>query len=221
MTRQTELLERKITAAFSNPNAGSEELVALIDDVDRAARYQESVVDQVSARSIEDLSVDIETANTMVVSARLQRDRFLAAIPRLRDKAKAAASREIEERWAARAARLQAKIGPLAAEFRDTYSPAVETLLSLFVRIRELEAEVAQCNAQAPPGQHVLGVELTARGMTSFSTKESSVILGTVLLDPSDSHQLWPPVSVPLSVIAAAAQPVLAGPSGDWRTDLV
>ena len=213
-------IEQRLAAALANDAVSLETVPELIVEAEHAALQAEATADQVRGRSLEDLTCDVEEPSKIVAAAELRRDRLRIALPKLRAKLATALAREIEERWLARAARLQTKIDALATEFRDTYPPAVQTLLDLFIRCRELEAEVSMHNSQAPAGgHHLLGPELTARCMLAFSTKEPSVIMGTVLLDPHDSKQIWPPVTIPLSVIAAAAQPVLPGHSGDWRAE--
>jgi hypothetical protein len=213
-------IEQRLAAALTNDAVSLETVAELIVEAEHAALQAEATADQVRGRSLEDLTCDVEEPSKIVAAAELRRDRLRIALPKLRAKLATALAREIEERWLARAARLQTKIDALATEFRDTYPPAVQTLLDLFIRCRELEAEVSMHNSQAPAGgHHLLGPELTARCMLAFSTKEPSVIMGTVLLDPHDSKQIWPPVTIPLSVIAAAAQPVLPGHSCDWRAE--
>jgi hypothetical protein len=148
--------------------------------------------------------------------AELTRDRYRAALPRLRDRLAHRLADEREQRWAALSVRLQADIDNLAEEFRVIYPVAVENLLSLFTRVRQLESSINQHNAQSPPGSTpLLGVELRARGLESFSTASPSVLDATVLLDPHDGTQLWPPKQLPH--VALSPVPIIEGPGADWH----
>jgi hypothetical protein len=213
-------LEKRIAAAISNGNAGSAELSELVSEVELAQITATAIAEREREKAVDILSSsDIEAAHKAVVAAELARDRLKAILPRLKDKLAISLVDETKARHAAHGVRLQTKIEEVATQFRDTYSPAVKTILELFVEIRELEAEVSMHSAQAPPGaQHLRGPELTARGMASFSTTEPSVLVDTVLVDPSNSAKLWPPKAPPISTLVSL--PIIPGPGPDWRAGL-
>ena len=129
MTKQP--IEQKLAAALSNDSIGSEQLAELISESESSLLGAEATIDQVGERIVNDFNIDIDAANAMVAAAGVRRDRLHVALPKLRERLATATANEIRDRWLARAQRLQAKIDPLATEFRDTYSPAVETLLCL------------------------------------------------------------------------------------------
>jgi hypothetical protein len=74
-----------------------------------------------------------------------------------------------------------------------------------------------------PTGEHrrLLGVELTARQLESFSSCEPSIIEAAKLPDWTHSGRLaWPPPTIPLSVVVAASMTPPPDPcfSADWAS---
>jgi hypothetical protein len=96
----------------------------------------------------------------------------------------------------------------LANEFAEVYQSLTVQFCDLFRRTEALDQECDRINSEAPKGEsrRLLGVELTARNLKSFSRSEPSVVDGVKL--PSWSHSdrmIWPPPQIPLSVRVATS----------------
>jgi hypothetical protein len=84
----------------------------------------------------------------------------------------------------------------------------VAQLCDLFQRAETVDQECLRINSAASTGEHrrLLGVELTARGLESFSFYNPS--LTEIVKLPNWKHSdrmIWPPAKIPLSVLVATS----------------
>jgi hypothetical protein len=89
-------------------------------------------------------------------------------------------------------------------------------LIELFREAKAVDQECERINSEPPKDQkqRLLGVELTARKLKSFSRSEPPVVDAVKLPDWSQSDRMiWPPPKLPLSVLVAASMM----PSSDLR----
>jgi hypothetical protein len=85
----------------------------------------------------------------------------------------------------------------LARKYAE-YPKLVARLIDLFESAKAVDEEVSRINGSAPPGEHrrLLGVELTARSLESFSTADPAVAKGVQLPDwVQSARTVWPPAA--------------------------
>ena len=97
----------------------------------------------------------------------------------------------------------------------------MDRFCDLFCRAKEVDQECARINSEAAAGEHryLLGVELTARGLESFSFFNPALTEAVKLPEWTDSGRLaWPPPKIPLGALVAAAMtpPHDLRYTGDW-----
>jgi hypothetical protein len=78
----------------------------------------------------------------------------------------------------------EAKRDELARQYAE-YPKLVARLVDLFESAKAVDEKVSRINGSAPPGEHrrLLGVELTARGLQSFSTADPPIAKAVQLPD--------------------------------------
>jgi hypothetical protein len=215
-------LERRITAALDNGHAGSAELAEFITEVEVAAEAAAQTAEQERAKSLDiTASFDVSKALEAVGTAELRRDRLNNILVRLRSWLEETMARESRERWLERFQRVE-KLRNEAAERFAKVPELIEELLTLFEAAAATDRECSRVNAACPSGERrwLKSVELTARGLTDFSTHQPSLLQVTQLFGWDNSGQkLWPP-QTPFDQSALAA--VLPAPvldprySADW-----
>ena len=92
----------------------------------------------------------------------------------------------------------------------------VARLVDPFESAKAVDEEVSRINRSGPPGEHrrLLGVELTARGLESFSTTDPPIAKGVQLPDWAHSARtVWPPPRPfdPSLLRAGVVRPPLVG----------
>jgi hypothetical protein len=118
---------------------------------------------------------------------------------------------EYHQRWFADFERVEARRDAAAAKFAEAYPRLLAELVALFREGDDIDVDCARVNGGAPVNEprRLLSVELTARGLTDFTTKPS--ITATVRLPDWDSGQIiWPvqrPNDLALSVAASMMPP--------------
>jgi hypothetical protein len=190
-------LEQQIAAALrADASLSSADLETLIGEVEVAAAAAAQTAVQERERALDPLSsIDSAAAHAAVVAAELRRDRFNAALPRLRQQLDAAQQREATERWEARYQCLQPKLADAAAKFAR-YPDLAAQLSELMTLAVQVDEEVSALNGSAPPDERrrLKGVELTARALDSFSVSQPSIAQGLRLPVWQHSEQMaWPP----------------------------
>jgi hypothetical protein len=124
-------------------------------------------------------------------AAEFASDRLRTLLPRLQETQAAVYS----ARWESEYERVQAERDKFARKYTD-YPKLVAQLVDLFGSAKSVDEEVSRINGSAPPGEHrrLLRVELTARGLESFSTTDPPIAKGVQLLDWAHSARMaWPP----------------------------
>jgi hypothetical protein len=146
---------------------------------------------------------DPAETNERIAAAKLSADRLNAALPKLRGKLEAAISAEAKDRWWSRYKSTKAKLEAKVEQF-NTYAQHAQAIASL-LDTKELDKEISDLNGSAPAGidRRLRSVELTARGLGSFSRDQPS-LASTVVLPRWDAsaRNLWP--QRPSTSLAAA-----------------
>jgi hypothetical protein len=100
----------------------------------------------------------------------------------------------------------------------DHYAKLVDEIVAIFREAEAADKEVDVVNAAAPSGEarRLLGAELTARGLDSFSTRHPSIVKEATLPDFNDGAiKAWPP-KPPFNAAMFAPQPFSPHFSAYW-----
>lgn len=164
-------LEDRIAAAFSS-GTQSEDVAALIREVDAAALTISEVADRAKERALDPTlsAADVAAARNAMEDAAFRRDRIKMALARLGDRLKGLQDQEEEQRRWAAYEKASAERNQLAAQLKELY-PSFESRLSeLLARIEENDREITRINTQAKPegAPGLAGAELVARGLTAY-----------------------------------------------------
>jgi len=142
-------------------------------------------------------------------------NRLQTMLPRLEAKLVEVEAQEYLARWKADRDHVE-KLRDAAAQRFTKYPELVAKLVDLFREAEQVDKDVSRVNAAAPAGphRHLKGVELTARGLESFSTSDRPITKLAVLPDYDHSAQTaWPIREV---VDWASIAPVQYHPGADW-----
>ncbi len=217
----TAKLEKKIASAIGNGNIGSADLMELIDEVATAADQAEQLAVAEKAKALDLIaSPDAGKAHDAVVAAELTRDRLKTILPKLRERLTDALAAEQHARWVADYQRIEAARDAAANNF-SKYPELIAQLVDILREAEAVDKEVSRINIAAPEGEHrrLLGVELTARGLTAHSRTQPEIAKNISLPEWACSDRMaWPPQRP--SIAAAYAASIAPGfdprYSADW-----
>jgi len=161
------------------------------------------------------ISPDLRVAQERMQEASLIRDRLRASLPKLQERLVEVLNAEDIERWTASYKRAKVKRDATAQRFLRYRELAIE-MAAILQEAAAVAEEVTAVNIASPPGGgHLLGPELVARGLQSFSRDAPSIIEKTAL--PSwepGGKPLWPP---PRQFDPSKFAPVLYDPRFSWE----
>jgi hypothetical protein len=201
------VLEERITSALANPSVTSAELRGLIPETQAALTAAEATAQSEREKALNPVtSPDSAEAGQVVWTAEFRRDRLWSFLSHLRQRLVEVDASERAALWQADYEAVREKRDELADEFAELYPGLAAQLCDLFRRTEALDQECDRINSEAPKGEsrRLLGAELTARNLKSFSRSDPSVIDLVKLPDWSQcDRMIWPPPKIPLSVIIA------------------
>jgi hypothetical protein len=154
------------------------------------------------------VSPDAAKATQSIWAAEFSRDRLRAFFSRLWERLDEIETAEKAARWDADHGAIEAKRDALASEFAEMYPKVTAQLCDLFSRARAVDQECSRLNSEALSGEHrrLLGVELRARDLGSFTRSNPSLMDAVKLPDWANSDRMvWPPPQAPLAAILAAS----------------
>ncbi len=215
----TSALELNISAMLDDGTLASSASVALmIEQVEKAIVAAEKTAAEEQAKALDlTLSPDPNKARAARDEAVFQRDRLVAALPRLRELLANVYSLEEAAQWGAEYWRVKALVDAEAKKFAECRD-LMTLLAERFASARAVDEQVHRVNASRPArvsGMHLDEVEVTAREL-QISTHAPSVIERTVLQtwEPG-GRSLWPPArTIDPSVFAAPMHDPRLG--ADW-----
>jgi hypothetical protein len=217
MSNTPAVLEERITSALANARVASMELRELIPETEAALAAAEATAQAEREKALDPVeSPDSAKAEQLVWTAEFRRERLRSSLTHLQQRLGEVEAAERQQNWQEDYEAVKAKRDGLAKEFAEFYPSLTAQLLDLFRRAAAVDQECSRVNSEAASGEprRVLGVELTARKLESFSIADPSVIDVVKLPDWSHSDRLvWPPPKIPLSVLVAASIPRF---SSDW-----
>lgn len=219
----TASLEKKLIAALSN-DVESSTVAALLEEANAAIAETEAKVNRVAMDPIS--CPDPNKARGMLEAADLDLKRLRSLLPKLEERFIQLQNDEEMAHWSAAYAATKIK--------RDNASERLKRIQILFAEIinlfQEAEAvdrEVSVVNGSAPPGEfrRLHGVELTARGLQSFSREQPPLASNLRLPDYNRSDRLaFPSPTIPAAVLIAAPPtythwtPTVSAPSTSMPT---
>ena len=216
----TTSLEKKIAAALADKDIGSSALASLIAETETAiaAAYEAAEVERERALDPA-LCPDANEARRAIEAAEFARDRLRTLLPRLQE----VQAVEYAARWASEYERLEAKRDELARQYAE-YPKLVARLVDLFESAKAVDEKVSRINGSAPPGEHrrLLGVELTARGLQSFSTADPPIAKAVQLPDWDESTKFaWPSPTPSLAIRVVTDMAGMLPPHGgaNWHQE--
>ena len=202
-------LEQRISTALADPQVTSTDLMELIDETELAVAAAEETARAEYEKALDPIaSPDAAKAKQSIWAAEFSRDRLRAFLSRLCRRLDEIETAEKAARWDADYAAIEPKLDALANEFAEVYPKLAGQLCDLFSRARAVDQECSRLNSEALSGEHrrLLGVELTARNLGSFTRSNPSLINAVKLPDWANSDRMvWPPPQAPLAALLAAS----------------
>ncbi len=214
-------LEQRCGAALTS-EISSTDLAALLDELESAIGQAYADAEAQRQTALDPvLSPNAEQARATMDSAAFLLTRLEALHPRLEQRWRDVKAAEHATNWEPKFQEVQAKRDVLAAELREVYPEVTHRLADLFHRIEAADKEVSRINGSAPSGDHrrLLGVELTGRGLDSFTTANPSIAKTAQIPDWAHSDRLaWPPPQPSLAEFYAMSTMPQHDPrySADW-----
>ena len=150
-------LQQRIAGALGADDVASDAIVALIVEVEDAARRADAAAAKARADAL-DPAVVVDTAKVgaKVAAAELTRDRLNAALPKLREANRRAWERENEAVWRADFELLEGELDVLAAELAEVYPDCVRRLVDILGKVPGLNARIAHLNKASRTDSRVL-----------------------------------------------------------------
>jgi hypothetical protein len=190
-------LEQRIVLALTEQIKTAAAVADLIVEVEGAILAADKAAKSEREKALDPIaSPDAAQAREAMESAEFARDRLRTVLPRLQDRLATRLSTEYSQQWRASYDALKPRRDALAAEFRELYPEVEAKFVDLFKRIAINDAQINALHQDRPAGValHLLGAELTARNLPSFSTTNPSIIKELKL--PNFKHSAtaaWPP----------------------------
>jgi hypothetical protein len=190
---------------------------ALIEEIEAAATAADTDAEQARMRVFDRTVIDahkthvaLETAPSDVIvdRPRCSRERNVCRRCR-RQSTPRGGSSEYKQ--------VEVKCDELARTYAE-YPKLVAQLVDLFGNAKAADKEILRINGSAPPADYrrLLAVELTARGLRSFSTADPPIAKGVQLPDWAHSVRMaWPPLRL-FDPASFAPMPVDRRLSAEW-----
>ena len=170
--------------------------------------------------------VDASKSAATIATLELETNRLRNAVPRLQQKLQQAEASEYAAKWDRAFKQVATERDALARELTAVYGDMVHNLIDLFDRIEAFDRDkVDRINSCAPAGvsRRMLGVELAARNLTSFSAAQPRLIDNLRLPHPAETSTIIFPRpadnSIGLMMAEAAAAMAQRLPAGRYSSD--
>jgi hypothetical protein len=171
------------------------ELQDLIRDTELSVQANFDAAESERVKALDLVSCpDPAEAHERIAAARLAGDRLSAALPKLRDKLTEALASEERDRWWSDHHRVKGRLDAVVARFQEVQT-AARLMADWFAEAEQVGKDVIGLNVRAPAGitRRLRSPELTARGLSRFTSETPSISANTVLPDPNHSNRnLWP-----------------------------
>jgi predicted transcriptional regulator len=217
------MLEQEIVAALAGADVKSSDLSALIERTEAAIPETDQAAETARSKALDPvLSPDAKVAREAMAAAQFDRDRLHTLLPRLQERLQQIQAAEYAARWEADFEQVEGRRNELVQEYAATYPRLVAQLVDLFERIEAADKEVSRINGSAPDGENrrLRGVELTARGLASFTVANPSIASGVQLPELERSAVMaWPRPTPSLAVLVAASMSHRPHLGANWASE--
>lgn len=164
-------LDSRIAAALGE-GAKSDDIAALIGEVETAAAHAGSEAKRARARALDPTLPERDAAlsRRQTEDAWFRQERLGTAVTQLRQRLDQVRREEEDQRRREAYIRVETERDKLATELVELYPAAVTLLTDLLARVVKNDAEINHVNAHLPqdsPGR-LLSSELVARGLSGF-----------------------------------------------------
>jgi hypothetical protein len=187
-------LEKKITDALADEAVTSANLAALISELEAGIAEANENAEHERAKALDPAaSPDPKAAHEALLAAEFACERLRMLVPRLVAHLRAVTAREELARWRSRHNEVKQRRDAAVAKLQALYEPFVEQIVPLLLEIEQIDYDIRQVNATAPPdgttGMYLQPVEIVARAPSGPS------ILKDLKLPHWAPHagQAWPP----------------------------
>jgi hypothetical protein len=190
------LEKRVVTVLTGNGHMPSaNELAELIRDAEDSVQSNLAVAEADRIKSLDVVATpDPTEAHERIAAAKLSADRLSASLPKLRSKLSESLTAEAKDRWWSDYKKVKEKLDEAVTAFNE-YQQHAEAIAQMFVLAAQVDKAVSDLNGRAPNGidRRLRSVELTARGLGSFSRDNPSLVSNVVLpLWDASARNLWP-----------------------------
>lgn len=201
-----ETIETQITAALTDDNIGSGDVVSLISQVeaaiDSASRTAAAARDDTL-----DLDKDPEDAERTLRSSELKKERLTAALAKLQLRYSEIKDAEELAAWQTKYDAVEADRDAVAKEFHEKLPALFSAIVDLFTRMTLIDQQCSEVNATAPDSAHerLRSTELAARNIFGGNRTVLKTTQLPDLNDPTTTRLLWPPPQPNVAAAMAAA----------------
>jgi hypothetical protein len=208
-------LERRIIAALSAADITSNELAVLINETEIAVSDAVAKVELERALDISS-SPDSAATHRVLTESEFVRGRLRLSLPELQEKFAAAREQEDMAQWEQEFLRIQT-VRDKGAENFARLPKLIDDIISIFHEAKAVDEQCSTVNGSAPPGEHrrLVGPELHARGLKSFSRANPPMAKGTTLPDWLQSEKMLWPIRESFYPFAPAPQDIRH--TADWH----
>jgi hypothetical protein len=190
-------LERRAIDALTDDAVSSDALADLLSELDAAIQDAEATAKLEAERALDPaLTDDPNQADQAAKDALIRVGRLRTILPRTLEKRASRQAAEQLQAWYSDYLDFEAEQAALAEEFAQTYQRCLTELVDCFARMANLDVELSRLHMARPAGvkEHLVGVELKARGLTGFTLDTPSIIKAVQLPEFENSRQMaWPP----------------------------
>jgi hypothetical protein len=177
-------LDQRIGQALGNGKIATDDLQALLPQIEDGIRESHKVSEQERARSLDPgiAQGDAEAAVQQADAAVLKCRRYATALVRLRERLAETVHAEHCDNWQADASKVAARVEAAATRLVERYAELIEPLVAILTEVEAVNAEVGRINGSAPDGVH-----------RRLGKIDLSHLSSLVLPDPAHpGRKLWP-----------------------------
>jgi hypothetical protein len=183
VTKQTNPLEHRASAALIAEAIAASTLQSLVDDIITGIGEAEQLAIAERERAL-DPALSPHEARQAAEDADFAANRLRTILPRLQTRLIEQQRAEELQAWRERCVELESARDQLSAEVAETYPQLAMQMADLFTRAEALNSRIKDLNVASPAGEpHLYNVELHARGIDRFTRDAPSLLTAVCLFD--------------------------------------
>ena len=178
-------IEQRIVVALRDA-IKSDAVAALIEEVEAAAAAADTAAVKAREAALDPtIAIDVAQVSAEVTAAELTRDRFQAALPRLRARYTEVRRQEDVTKWKAEAGELEARGEAMLNEFAEFYPEMAKRIASHLDDMRAFDKQVDDLNRRRP------------NGVPALSRSTPALAKDLRIPSPYTTGELWWPPPLP------------------------